>query len=70
MMSDQSDYNVLVYKVEQLEKLVANHETEIAAIQKEEKRKLMWGISVLGSAVLALVGVIWAYRGVIFRGAQ
>lgn len=34
----------------------------------EEKARLVWGISVLGGAVLTLATVIWNWRSVIFRG--
>lgn len=32
-----------------------------------EKRNLIAGISILGSVALSLIGIIWSYRGVIFK---
>lgn len=37
------------------------------AVEAREKKRLMTGISVLGSIVLSLVGIIWSYRSVIFK---
>jgi len=34
-----------------------------------ERKQLVWGISILGAAVMTLAGVIWSYRAVIFKGA-
>lgn len=41
----------------------------VDALKAEEKAKLRWGIGVLGSVVMALFGILWAYRGVIFKGS-
>lgn len=37
------------------------------AVEAREKKRLMTGISVLGSIVLSLVGIIWNYRSIIFK---
>ena len=62
------DYAVLTYKVEALEKRVSEQDKMLKDIREEEKRKLVWGVGALGSAVLGLTGIIWSYRDVIFRG--
>jgi Ca2+/Na+ antiporter len=51
-------------EVEELKAKIAEREQER---QTEERRRLLAGISFLGSIILALVGVIWAYRGTIFQ---
>ena len=56
------------YRLLQLETKVAKLEQEIHEIENSEKQKLKWGISVLGGALLTVVGIIWSYRNVIFRG--
>lgn len=40
------------------------------AYDKQERSRLMWGISSLGSLVMLMGGVLWTYRGVIFKGTQ
>jgi len=73
-MSDE----ILLYRLSQAEGKITHAEAEIdtlkttlAKVREEdaerERRNLKWGISTLGSAVLALGAVIWAYRGVIFK---
>lgn len=54
----------LSVKVQNLEAAISERERER---QIEERRRLLAGISFLGSIILALVGVIWAYRGTIFQ---
>ena len=34
---------------------------------QQEKKQLLTGLSFLGAVILALLGVIWSYRSVIFR---
>jgi hypothetical protein len=34
----------------------------------EEQRRLLAGIAALGSVVMALLGIIWSFRGTIFKG--
>lgn len=36
----------------------------------EEKKKLIWGISFLGSIILSLLGIIWNFRSAIFKGVD
>lgn len=36
----------------------------------EERKKLWAGISFLGGIVMSLMGIVWSFRGVIFRGGQ
>lgn len=47
-----------------LEKHVENLDSKITKIETEtdaaEKRRLKWGISALGSAIIALLGLVWA----------
>ena len=72
--------NVLAYRVSQLEADLEKMAAEMAAIDARnqardearvalERKQLVWGISVLGAAVMTLAGVIWSYRAVIFKGA-
>lgn len=51
--------------VHELENHISQSETQRAI---QEKRQLVAGISFLGSIIFLLVGVIWSYRNVIFRG--
>jgi len=68
------------YRLGQLESRVAELaekndklEKEIQLVkdteEKRERARLKWGVGALGSVVMALGGVIWAYRKVIFGGA-
>lgn len=61
---------LLAYRLQLLEQLVADQAEKIEALQKQETSKLRWGLGALGSIVLTLGGVIWTYRAVIFRGSQ
>ena len=58
---------LIEYKISQLEKKLEEQQKEINELQSGEKSKLVWGIGALGSAVLALGGVIWNFRSVIFN---
>ena len=71
---------LLPYRVDQLEKELARLTKELEDIDARnqardearvalERKQLVWGISVLGAAVMTLAGVIWSYRAVIFKGA-
>lgn len=61
----------LAAKVDQANAVAAKARDELEAFEKlveaREKKRLMTGISVLGSIVLSLVGIIWNYRSVIFK---
>jgi len=61
---------VLVFKVELQAAQIVKLEERIDQIERDEKRKLIWGILALGSVVMTLGGTIWSYRSVIFRGVQ
>ena len=62
MEEDEKKYN---QKIEDLEKYIQNREQERA---KEEARRMKTAIGFLGSMLLAVLGVIWNFRGTIFRG--
>ena len=66
-MSDKPTLELLDYRLTELEKDKENLEKKIAQLEEVERKKLLWGISALGSVVLALGGIIWTYRGVIFK---
>ena len=57
--------------IKELKRKISNLEAEEARMKIEievrEKRKLLTGISVLGSIVLALASLIWAFRGDILK---
>jgi len=66
-MNEQSDLAVLKFRVKNQAAQIAAMQKEIEFLKTEEKRKLKWGISVLGSAVLGLATIIWNMRHQIFR---
>jgi hypothetical protein len=66
----EENLEVLVYRLGQMETSLANLESKMNAIEKNERSKLLWGVMALGSVVMALGGVIWTYRNVIFRGVE
>ncbi|MEC7763402.1 MAG: hypothetical protein VX874_15980 [Pseudomonadota bacterium] len=57
----------LAAEVDELKAKINEREQER---QAEERKRLLAGISFLGSIILALFGVIWAYRAVIFQGSK
>jgi len=71
-MSDEPNLGVILLRLDIAEKKLIELKKEVeeteAKRQREEKRRLTTGISVLGSIVLTLFGVIWNYRAVIFPG--
>lgn len=78
-MSD--DIQIALYRISELERQIKIQATEIAHIEERnvsrdreraatERKQLYTGITALGAVILALAGVIWSYRGVIFRGDQ
>jgi hypothetical protein len=58
------DDNLWKYKVEQLQSQVSDLRSDMEQMKRErevaERKRLMWGIGALGTAVLTLAGVIWA----------
>jgi hypothetical protein len=65
---------ILAYRVDQMEREISALKTTLAEAETarvvDERKRLVAGISFLGGIILALFGVIWAYRGVIFKGTQ
>jgi len=63
MEPDQESPALLIYKVARLEEEQRRLKTDIAALReerrKDEERRLKAGIAALGSATLALGGVVW-----------
>lgn len=70
-MTDPISNDQLVYRLNSAETHISNLETEIKQLRKEietaERRRLMYGIGALGAVISTLVGIIWSYRGVIFK---
>lgn len=60
---------VIEYRLRAAELEIKRLNDELDRREKEEKSRLLWGIAVLGSAVLTLAGVIWNWRSVIIRGS-
>lgn len=44
----------------------ANRQRDLELARKE-RNQLLAGVSFLGAVIMTLFGVIWSYRGVIFR---
>ena len=72
---------ILAYRLDELTRQVGRQDAEIALLReaieaerssraREERSRLIAGVMALGSIVTALIGVIWAYRGLIFQGKQ
>lgn len=72
---------ILLYRLSQAEKHIAEQAADIERLNTKlnemriqdaarEKKQLMWGITTLGAVVMTLGGVLWAYRGIIFRGSS
>lgn len=70
-----------LYRITELEKKVKAQADEIALIEKRnqerdqervstERKQLLTGVTFLGGIIMTLAGVIWSYRGIIFRGQQ
>lgn len=68
----------LTFETDAQKSKLSAHEVRIDSLTKElqdardaeaqkEQKALMWGISTLGTFVLLLGGVVWNYRGVIFK---
>lgn len=70
--------NIIEYRLAVLEKENEERKVENEALKQalfdlekaesaERQRQLVWGIGALGLVVSTLAGVIWAYRGEIFK---
>lgn len=59
------------YRLAEAERDIASLRVELGKMRAEaearERARLKAGIGALGSAVLALVSVLWAYRAAIFK---
>ena len=66
--TDWSKLALVLYRLDRAEAEIRELHEEMERRSAEEKKRLMWGISVLGGAVLTLAGVIWNWRSVIFKG--
>lgn len=66
-----ADDTTILYRLEQaeehIEKLEKKFEAREVERNKQEKKNLIWGITVLGGAASGLLSIVWAYRGVIFK---
>ena len=61
------DEKLVEYRLNEQAKELDELKGRVAQMEKDEKSRLRWGIGALGSVIMALAGVIWAYRGVIFK---
>lgn len=57
-MTPETKFELLFSHLDALEEKLQAQADEIAALKKERDRALMWGISTLGSALIAMV--VWA----------
>lgn len=68
-MADTNE--MLSYRLTEVEKKLEKTTTELAKLRAEELqrevRQFRWGIGALGSVIMALASVVWAYRSVIFK---
>lgn len=66
------------YRLAQAEAKIERQSADIAALREQiasverkeeerERKRLLWGISALGSILMMAASVIWSYRGVIFK---
>lgn len=69
---------VISLRLELAEQSIKEQDAEISDLRKEiaavraneearERKRLLYGISTLGTVAMALFGVIWNYRSVIFK---
>lgn len=74
------EYDLMAWRMDVLEKALAKAIDEIHSIEERnetrdreraamERKQLVWGITFLGGIIMTLAGVIWSYRGVIFKGS-
>ena len=77
-MPPPTSSNVVEYRVAILEKEIGSLRTELRQLQElvdrqqddrnaRERNVLVAGIALMGSVMLSLIGVIWAYRALIFK---
>ena len=68
--TDNESHELVVYRLQKAETDIVKLEERLTIfIAKEDARetkKLLWGITTLGGAVMILGGVLWQYRPVIF----
>jgi DNA-binding IclR family transcriptional regulator len=59
-----NDDPLLLYKIDQMRKEIDNLKADLKRLREEreaeQRKRLLWGIGALGSAVMALAGAIWA----------
>lgn len=67
-MTTATDIVHLSGQIDALLGRTAKLEEEVQRLEEAERAKWRWGVSALGAAVLGLAGIIWQYRGAIFRG--
>lgn len=72
-MNDDKNFgsNVDRYRLQVAEAEIIELKQKLAALDKREeereKKRLLWGISALGTAVMFLVSLVWSQRGVFFK---
>lgn len=72
-MNDDKNFgsNVDRYRLQVAEAEIIDLKQKLAALDKREeereKKRLLWGISALGTAVMFLVSLVWSQRGVFFK---
>lgn len=70
-MADEISNDQLMYRLNVAEKHIETLENNLVKLRQEietaERRRLMYGIGALGAVISTLVGIIWSYRGVIFK---
>lgn len=66
-----SDESIIEYRLKQAEAEIRTLKGLVESMrieaQEMERKRLLWGVTSLGSVVMALGGIIWAYRSVIFK---
>lgn len=65
------DESIIEYRLKQAEAEIRTLKGLVESMRLEaqemEHKRLLWGVTSLGSVVMALGGIIWAYRSVIFK---
>lgn len=68
MAEPHDGMDVIRYRLDRAEAEIRGLHEDLDKRASEEKARLVWGISVLGGAVMTLATVIWNWRSVIFKG--